>query len=56
MQTCHCRVVAECYGSEDYISEELCSNPANSNPGVHLVNNIQREGRLILSTPYHAHI
>ena len=49
-------MVAECYGSEDYISEEVCSNPANSTPGVHLVNNVHREGKLLLSTPHHARI
>ena len=56
MQTCHWRVVAECYGSDDYISEEVCSNPDNSTPGVHLVNNVHQEGKLLLSTPHHARI
>ena len=56
MQTCHWRVVDECYGSEDYISEEVCSNPANSTPGVHLVNNVHGEGKLLLSTPHNAWI
>ena len=56
MQNCHWRVVAKCYGSEDYISEEVCSNPANSTPGVHLVKNVHREGNIILSTTHHARI
>ena len=56
MQTCHWRVVAECYGSEDYITEEVCSNPANYTTGVHLVNNVHREGKLPLSTPHHSQI
>ena len=56
MQTFHWRVVAKCYGSEDYISEEVCSNPANSTPGVHLVNNVHREGEILLSMPHNARI
>ena len=56
MQTCHWRVVAKCYSSEDYISEEVCLNPANSTPGVNLVNNVHREGKLLLSTPHHDRI
>ena len=43
MQTCHWRVVVECYGSDDYISDEVCSNPDNSTLGVHLVNNVHQE-------------
>ena len=56
MQTFHWRMVAEYYGLEDYISEEVCSNPANYTPGVHLVNNVHREGKLLLSTPHHTRI
>ena len=56
MQTYHWRVVAECYGSEDYISEEVCSNPSNSTLCVHIVNNVHLEGKLLLSTPHHARI
>ena len=56
MQTFHWRVVAECYGPEYYISEEVCSNPANPTLGVHLVNNVHREGKIILSTPHHARV
>ena len=44
MQICHVRLVDECYGSEGCISEEVCSDPANSTPDVHLVKNVHQEG------------
>ena len=56
MQTCHWRVVADCYVSEDYTSEEVCSNPANTTLCVHLVNNVHQEVKLLLSTPHHSRI
>ena len=56
MKTCHWRLVAECYVSEGYISEEVCSNPANFTLGVHLVKNVHKKGKLLLSMPHHARI